>query len=80
MRCHLAAFFPAFTRKGRVGADADLTLFDPETVLDRATYGNPFQASAGIHTVVVDGQVAVDGGELVEDVFAGKRVDVARSR
>lgn len=73
----LAAFFPAFAKKGRVaeGADADLTIFDADTILDRATYGNPFQPSAGIHTVIVSGQVAVDEGELMSEVFAGERID-----
>ena len=72
----LAAFFPAFERKGRVavGADADLTIFDPETVIDRATYGNPFQPSDGIETVIVAGQVALEQGRVVEDVFAGRRI------
>ncbi len=75
----LEAFFPGFARKGRIeiGADADLTLFDPEEVLDRATYGDPFQPSQGIHTVVVAGQVAVSQGVLAEDVFAGQRLDNA---
>lgn len=70
----LAAFFPVFARKGRVqvGADADLTIFDPETILDRATYGDPFQPSAGIEHVVVGGRVAVEAGALAEDVFAGR--------
>jgi len=73
----MARFFPAFEKKGRiaVGADADLTIFDPETILDRATYGNPFQPSAGIRTVIVAGQIAVDAGEIVEDVFAGQRIN-----
>ena len=70
----LARFFPRFARKGRVsvGADADLTVFDPARVRDRATYGNPFQASAGIRTVIVAGQVALDEGSVVEDVYAGR--------
>ena len=72
----LAAFFPRFERKGRiaVGADADLTLFDPATVRDRATYGDPFQPSAGIEFVIVAGQVAVDEGAVVEDVMAGQKL------
>lgn len=65
---------PAFLRKGRVqvGADADLTLFDPETVLDRATYQDPYQPSAGIVHVIVDGVVVVEDGEVLADTAPGK--------
>ena len=57
---------PAMTNKGRVrvGADADLTVFDPATVIDRATYEDATIPSAGIPYVIVGGQVVVDGGEL----------------
>ena len=57
---------PAMTSKGRirVGADADLTVFDPATVIDRATYEDATIPSAGIPYVIVGGQVVVDGGEL----------------
>ena len=57
---------PAMSNKGRirVGADADLTLFDPATVIDRATYENAGIPSAGIPYVVVGGQVVVDRNEL----------------
>jgi N-acyl-D-aspartate/D-glutamate deacylase len=57
---------PSMTNKGRVrvGADADLTIFDPATVIDRATYENAGIASAGIPYVLVGGQVVVDRGEV----------------
>ena len=57
---------PAMAKKGRVrvGADADLTIFDPTTVIDRATYEDAGIPSAGIPFVVIGGQVVVDGGEL----------------
>jgi N-acyl-D-aspartate/D-glutamate deacylase len=57
---------PAMANKGRVrvGADADLTIFDPATVIDRATYEDATIPSAGIPFVVVGGQVVVDAGEL----------------
>ncbi len=57
---------PAMTKKGRVrvGADADLTIFDPATVIDRATYENAGIPSAGIPFVVIAGQVVVDRGEV----------------
>jgi N-acyl-D-aspartate/D-glutamate deacylase len=59
---------PAMAAKGRlrVGADADLTVFDPATVIDRATYENAGIPSAGIPYVVVGGEVVVDRGELTE--------------
>lgn len=59
---------PAMTNKGRlrVGADADLTVFDPATVIDRATYEDATIPSAGIPYVIVAGQLVVDAGELTD--------------
>ena len=51
--------------RGRLGEGqfADLVLFDPATVIDRATYDDPKQEPAGIDVVVVNGRVAYDHGE-----------------
>lgn len=67
---------PAMKRKGRVqvGADADLTLFDPAVIIDRATYEDPAQYSVGIHYVLVNGVVVVDAGKLVEGVKPGQPI------
>ncbi len=64
------------TRKGRIrtGADADLTIFDPDTVIDRSTYTDPAVPSAGIEYVLVNGVVVVERGELVENVRPGRAV------
>jgi N-acyl-D-aspartate/D-glutamate deacylase len=53
-------------RKGRVnvGADADLTIFDPATVIDKATYEDAAIPSAGIPFVIIGGQVVVDSGKV----------------
>ena len=57
---------PAMANKGRVkvGADADLTIFDPATVIDRSTYEDATIPSAGIPYVIVGGQTVVDGGDV----------------
>src|SRR6266545_1797571 len=59
---------PAMASKGRlkVGADADLTIFDPATVIDRSTYEDATIPSAGIPYVIVGGQMVVDGGNVTE--------------
>lgn len=50
--------------RGRVaeGQHADLVVFDPATIIDKATYDDPKQESAGIDLVVVNGQVALRAG------------------
>jgi dihydroorotase len=65
---------PAMRWKGRLqeGMDADITIFDPGTVRERATYGNPDQRSAGIAWVIVNGQQAMDHGQGVAGAAPGR--------
>ena len=71
---------PALLRKGRlsIGADADITVFDPATVIDRSTIANPAQESAGIQWVLVEGQVArsPDGFTDLQPAGRGLRSDI----
>lgn len=46
------------------GQHADLVIFNPTTIIDRATYTEPFQYAEGISYVVVNGQVVVSDGKL----------------
>lgn len=70
----LEAAFSAFKRKGRVqvGADADLTIFDPDEILDQATYRDPYQPALGIEHVIVGGQPVVRDGKRDESLHPGK--------
>ncbi len=47
----------------RTGAWADVAVFDPARITDRSTYEDPHQYAVGISTVVVNGEVVVDGGD-----------------
>ena len=60
--------------KGRLqlGADADITVFDPERVMDRATFENPAQYSDGIPYVLVNGVLVVRDGKLVDGAVPGR--------
>jgi N-acyl-D-aspartate/D-glutamate deacylase len=64
----------AARRKGRLqeGADADVVVFDPATIADRATYRAPAEASVGVRFLLVSGTLVVDAGRVVEGVFPGK--------
>jgi len=65
---------PMFRDKGRIriGADADITVFDPDKVIDKATYEKPLQYSEGIQFVFVNGTPVVRDGKLVEGVSPGR--------
>ena len=47
----------------RAGYRADVCVFDPQTIADRATYEDPHRYAEGIATVIVNGHVVIDGGE-----------------
>jgi N-acyl-D-aspartate/D-glutamate deacylase len=47
----------------RPGAYADVTIFDAERVIDKATYTEPFAYNEGIEYVIVNGQVVLDRGQ-----------------
>ena len=56
-------------RKGdiHVGADADITIFDPETIMDGPTFGDLTVPNKGIDYVIVNGKVAVKDNEMIND-------------
>ena len=72
----LEARVPAMRQKGRlrVGADADIMIFDAGRVLDRSTYREPSLAPVGIQHVIVSGVSVVANGHAVEGVAPGKAV------
>lgn len=47
----------------RKGAYADITIFNPDTVIDKGTFTDPIQYPEGIEYVMVNGQLAVKNGE-----------------
>ena len=67
---------PNMRRKGRlsVDADADIVVFDPKTVIDKATFSEPAMRSEGIEYVIVAGKVVVKKGKLQERIKAGRPI------
>ena len=72
----LESMSPQMRQKGRlkIGADADISVFDPARVIDKATYENPAQYSEGFRYVMVGGTFVVRDGALREDVAPGQAV------
>jgi len=72
----LESVSPEMMAKGRirVGADADLTLFDPNRVIDLATYDEPDRFSEGIPHVLVAGTFVVRDGVIVDGVTPGQAI------
>jgi N-acyl-D-aspartate/D-glutamate deacylase len=65
---------PHASRLGRLqqGAQADIVVFDPESVQDHATFRAPTQASTGVRYLVVAGTVVVDDSRIVEGAVPGR--------
>jgi N-acyl-D-aspartate/D-glutamate deacylase len=65
---------PQALRKGRVqqGADADLVVFDPQTVSDHSTYDAPLHPSTGFRHVLVNGRFVVRDAELDLSALPGR--------
>ncbi|HXB74055.1 MAG TPA: amidohydrolase family protein [Candidatus Acidoferrales bacterium] len=72
----LESMSPQMRQKGRlrVGADADISVFDPLRVIDKATFENPAQYSEGFRHVMVEGTFVVRDGKLQEGVAPGQAV------
>jgi N-acyl-D-aspartate/D-glutamate deacylase len=63
-------------RKGRLqeDADADIVVFDPQTIADRSTFEKPMEPSVGVHYLLVGGTPLIDDGRLVPGVFPGRAI------
>jgi dihydroorotase len=72
----LEAMSPQMRQKGRVrgGADADLSVFDAKSVIDKATFEKPALYSKGFRYVLVNGTFVVRDGKLQAGVHPGQGI------
>ncbi|MBY0434692.1 MAG: amidohydrolase family protein, partial [Cyclobacteriaceae bacterium] len=72
----LEGIAPMMRFKGRiqVGADADITIFNPNTVIDKATFEKGLEFSSGIEYVMVNGTFVLKNGKTVTGVMPGQPV------
>ncbi|WP_373494986.1 amidohydrolase family protein [Aquiflexum sp.] len=72
----LEGIAPMMRFKGRiqVGADADITVFDPNSIIDKATFEGGLEFSEGIAYVLVNGTFVLKNGKTVSNVFPGQGV------
>lgn len=72
----LEGIAPIMRYKGRIqiGADADITIFNPNTVIDKATFDKGLAFSEGIEYVMVNGVFVLKNVKTVENVFPGQPV------
>jgi N-acyl-D-aspartate/D-glutamate deacylase len=71
---------PVFANKGHlaVGADADITVFDPAQMRDQASYQKPLSESVGVRFLLVNGEFVIADGVFINDAKPGKQLKSAR--
>jgi dihydroorotase len=67
---------PQMARKGRLqeGSDADITIFDPQHIIDTADFDGELSYSEGVEFVLVNGRLVVRDGTLVDGARPGQAV------
>ncbi len=72
----LEDFVPQMQKKGRIqpDMDADIVVFDPETITDVGTYEDPNHPAQGVHWLLVNGQIVVNDTKLDTSVKAGEAI------
>jgi len=72
----LEDFVPQMKKKGRLqkGMDADIVVFDPETISDVGTYEDPNHPAVGVQWLLVNGEPVVAQGKLILDAAPGQPI------
>jgi Amidohydrolase family len=72
----LESIAPSMLQKGRiqVGADADITIFNADKIMDKASFEKGLAFSEGVEFVIVNGTLVLKNGKTVMGVFPGKGV------
>ena len=72
----LASIAPSMHLKGRiqVGADADITIFNADKIIDKASFDKGLAFSEGVEFVIVNGTLVLKNGKTVNGVFPGKAI------
>jgi len=67
---------PLGHRKGRMqeGADADIVVFDPQTIIDQSTFDKPMEPSIGVRYELIAGSPLIEEGKMLPDVYPGKAI------
>lgn len=71
----LEGISPMMRNKGRmqIGADADLTIFDPKVIIDKADFKG-LQYSEGVQFVIINGILIVENQNIIQNVFPGRAI------
>jgi len=72
----LEGIAPMMRFKGRmqIGADADITIFNPDTIIDKATFEKGLEFSSGVEYVMVNGIFVIKNGKTVLNVLPGQAI------